>query len=126
MKMRKTWEKIKAAARWTRKNEEGVVGVSVLFIFAAFGMYSFITAEPVTHERKWPEKDSKTIRQEVSDIWHYAKCALKFCDEDGWCPVWSTEYRKCYMLDSAGVNELNVYVNFGCTRKDYEKREFCF
>ena len=62
----------------------------------------------------------------LSACWHHAKCSVKFCDEDGRCPVWSDKYSKCYMLDSDGVNVLDMYVKFGCTRKEYEKREFCF
>lgn len=66
------------------------------------------------------------IRGTLSADWHHAKCAVKFCDEDGLCPVWSSKYSKCYMLDGAGVKELDLYVKFGCTRKEYEKRELCF
>ena len=39
------------------------------------------------------------IRGTLSADWHHAKCAVKFCDEDGRCPVWSSKYSKCYMLD---------------------------
>lgn len=108
-KYAKAWEKIKAAARWTRKNEEGVGGFAVLLFFAALGIYSCITAEPVTQERKKPEKEHTTIRQDMSDIWHHAKCAVKFCDEDGRCPVWSSKYSKCYMLDKHAREFLKEY-----------------
>lgn len=39
------------------------------------------------------------IRGTISADWHHAKCLVKFCDEDGRCPVWSSKYSKCYMLD---------------------------
>ena len=39
------------------------------------------------------------IRGTLSADWHHAKCLVKFCDEDGRCPVWSSKYSKCYMLD---------------------------
>lgn len=39
------------------------------------------------------------LRGTLSADWHHAKCAVKFCDEDGRCPVWSSKYSKCYMLD---------------------------
>lgn len=39
------------------------------------------------------------IRGTLSADWHHAKCLVKFCDEDGLCPVWSSKYSKCYMLD---------------------------
>lgn len=45
------------------------------------------------------EKESTTIRQDVSAMWHRAKCAVRFCDEDWRCPVWSSKYSRCYMLD---------------------------
>lgn len=66
------------------------------------------------------------VRGTLSADWHHAKCFLRMCDEDGRCPVWSSKYSKCYMLDGAGVKELDAYVKFGCTRKEYEKRELCF
>ena len=71
-------------------------------------------------------EERKTIRQDVSDILHYAKCALKFCDEDGRCPVWSTEYRKCYMLDNEGVKLLKTFVKFGCSKDEFESGNICF
>lgn len=104
-KYAKAWEKIKAAARWVRKDEENIGGVAILLFGAALGIYSCINV-PWTHEQKKPEKESTTIRQDVSEIWHHAKCALKVCDEDGRCPVWSTEYRKCYMLDKHALEFL--------------------
>lgn len=39
------------------------------------------------------------LRGTLSADWHHAKCAVKFCDEDGRCPVWSSKFSKCYMLD---------------------------
>lgn len=39
------------------------------------------------------------IRGTLSADWHHAKCLVKFCDEDWRCPVWSSKYSKCYMLD---------------------------
>ena len=39
------------------------------------------------------------LRGTLSADWHHAKCLVKFCDEDGRCPVWSSKYSKCYMLD---------------------------
>ena len=66
------------------------------------------------------------IRGTISSAWHHSVCLLKLCDEDGRCPVWSSKYSKCYMLDSAGVNELDMYIKLGFTRKEYEKKEFCF
>lgn len=107
--MRKAWEKIKAAARWTRKEEDRIGGVAILLFGLCAIVYSCITAEPVTHERKKPEKERTTLRQNVSEIWHHAKCALKVCDEDGRCPVWSTEYRKCYMLGKYAREFLKEY-----------------
>ena len=105
--------------------------IAVMVILAAIGSCEqggngngreTVNPEPV---REAPEERT-TIRQDVSNIWNHAKCAVKFCDEDGRCPVWSSKYSKCYMLDSDGVNELDMYVKFGCTRKEYDKREFCF
>lgn len=108
-KYAKAWEKIKAAARWIRKNEEDIGGVAImLFGFGAI-VYSCVTYEPDKHERKKPEKEHTTIRQDVSDIWHHAKCLVKFCDEDGRCPVWSSKYSKCYMLDKHAREFLKEY-----------------
>ena len=66
------------------------------------------------------------LRGTLSADWHHMGCMLSLCDQDGLCPVWSSKYSKCYMLDGAGVKELDAYVKFGCTRKEYEKRELCF
>lgn len=39
------------------------------------------------------------IRGTLSADWHHIGCMLSLCDEDGRCPVWSSKYSKCYMLD---------------------------
>ena len=105
--------------------------IAVMFILAAIGScgqvgngHGRVVAQPKPVREATEER--KTIRQDVSDIWHYAKCALKFCDEDGRCPVWSTEYRKCYMLDKEGVKLLKAFVKFGCSKDEFESGNICF
>lgn len=49
------------------------------------------------------------IRGTLSADWHHAKCLVKFCDEDGRCPVWSSKFSKCYMLDKHAREFLKEY-----------------
>lgn len=49
------------------------------------------------------------IRGTLSADWHHAKCLVKFCDEDGRCPVWSSKYSKCYMLDEKEGEDLKEF-----------------
>lgn len=39
------------------------------------------------------------LRGTLSADWHHIGCMLSLCDQDGRCPVWSSKYSKCYMLD---------------------------
>ena len=118
MKLKEFWE----------KNGQPIAGSVALLAVYAVVAYSCFGGEPEKSKapKKEASKESTTVRQDVSSMWHRLKCAVKFCDEDGKCPVWSSKYSKCYMLDSAGVNELDMYVKLGCTSKEYEKRELCF
>lgn len=76
-----------------------------------------VKPEPV---REAPEKRT-TIRQDVSAMWHHAKCAVKFCDEDGRCPVWSSSYSKCYMLDKDGEDALRIFEKTETEKWSFEK-----
>ena len=102
--------------------EEKVDGCTVTLIVAVVMFFAAVTFL----ELYAGKGHAGGFRGTVSADWHHLKCNIKLCDEDGKCPVWSSKYSKCYMLDSAGVNELDMYVKLGCTSKEYEKRELCF
>lgn len=59
------------------------------------------------------------IRGTVSGAWHHTKCLVRFCDEDGRCPVWIEKFSKCYMLDSEDRKKFKDGVGF-----EWEKRTF--
>lgn len=108
-------------------DKKALLGSAALLAIYAAVAFSCMGGEPEGGTpKKETAKESTTVREDVSSMWHRVKCAVKFCDEDGKCPVWSSKYSKCYMLDSAGVNELDMYVKLGCTRNEYEKNELCF
>lgn len=60
------------------------------------------------------------IRGTVSGAWHHTKCLVRFCDEDGRCPVWSPKYSKCYMLDKEGERVLRYYEREGARKEQVE------
>jgi len=66
------------------------------------------------------EEESTTVRQDVSSMWHRVKCAVRFCDEEGRCPVWSSMYSKCYMLDKEGERVLRYYEREGARKEQIE------
>lgn len=78
-----------------------LIGSAVLLATYAAVAFSCFGGEPEKAKapKKEESKESTTIRQDVSAMWRRAKCAVRFCDEDGRCPVWSSKYSKCYMLD---------------------------
>lgn len=78
-----------------------LIGSAVLLAIYAAVAYSCFGGEPEKAKapKKEESKESTTVRQDLSSMWHRAKCAVRFCDEDGRCPVWSSRYSKCYMLD---------------------------
>lgn len=55
------------------------------------------------------EEESTTVRQDVSSMWHRVKCAVKFCDEEGRCPVWSSRDSRCYMLTRDEEKFMEIY-----------------
>ena len=59
------------------------------------------------------------LRGTLSADVHHMVCAFSLCDEDGLCPVWSSKYSKCYMLDKEGEKVLKN-VQDRCTREQYE------
>lgn len=115
--------KLKTAARWTRKNYEKAIGAVLCASGFCLLVWSFAYLAINGFDKpgaKKPEKERTTIRQDVSDIWHHAKCAVKFCDEDGRCPVWSSSYSKCYMLDKDGEKTLYEFQKGGMSKDFFE------
>ena len=101
MKLKEFWE----------KNGQPIAGSVALLAVYAVVAYSCFGGE---HEKskapkKEASKESTTVRQDVSSMWHRLKCAVKFCDEDWKCPVWSSKYSKCYMLTKDEKKLLDIY-----------------
>lgn len=120
----KVWEKLKAAVKWCRAKEERLAGICLAVFFAAIIVDSCMEDRPRTteHEKKEKavtEKENTSIRQDMSDLWHWTKCKVRLCDEDGRCPVWSSKYSKCYMLDKEGEKNLKE-AQGRCTKEQYE------
>ena len=101
MKLKEFWE----------KNGQPIAGSVALLAVYAVVAYSCFGGE---HEKskapkKEASKESTTVRQDVSSMWHRLKCAVKFCDEDGKCPVWSSRDSRCYMLTKDEKKLLDIY-----------------
>ena len=77
------------------EEKERGVGCAVAVVVAAILVYAVMFCLGSCAGEGRPEG----LRGTLSADWHHAKCAVKFCDEDGRCPVWSSKYSKCYMLD---------------------------
>lgn len=120
--MKNSWERIKSGVAWLRKNEDDIVGGMVLVVCLCIAVVECSTSdtdkEPPREKKK--ETESTTLRQDASTMWHRAKCAVKLCDEDGRCPVWSTKYSKCYMLDKEGERILRYYEREGARKEQIE------
>ncbi len=88
-----------------------LIGSAVLLAIYAAVAYSCFGGE--TEKSNAPKKDetkeSTTVRQDVSSMWHRVKCAVKLCDEDGRCPVWSSRDSRCYMLTKDEKKLLDIY-----------------
>ena len=84
MKFKEFWE----------KNGQPIAGSAALLAVYAVVAYSCFGGEPEKTKapKKEAFKESTTVRQDLSSMWHRAKCAVRFCDEDGRCPVWSQKY----------------------------------
>lgn len=61
------------------------------------------------------------VRGTLSADWHHLKCALRTCDEDGRCPVWSRSYSKCYMLNEWGTEWLDTFQKKKWDKEDFER-----
>ena len=70
---------------------DGCMGAIVVSIFVIAGIMVFADVFA-------GKGHQDGIRGTLSADWHHAKCLVKLCDDDGRCPVWSSEYSKCYML----------------------------
>lgn len=92
-------------------DKKALLGSATLLAIYAAVAFSCFGGEPEKSNapKKEESNESTTLRQDVSSMWHRAKCAIRFCDEDGKCPVWSSRDSRCYMLDREGEKFLRVY-----------------
>ena len=95
---------------WWERNGQPLIGSATLLALYAAVAFSCMGREPEggTPEKVTP-KESTTVRQEVSSMWHCVKCNLKLCDEDGRCPVWSSRDSRCYMLTKDEKKLFDIY-----------------
>lgn len=77
------------------EEKERGIGCAVAVVVAAILVYAVMFCLGSCAGEGRPEG----LRGTLSADWHHVKCAVKFCDEDGRCPVWSSKFSKCYMLD---------------------------
>ena len=99
-------------------DKKALIGsVALLALYAAVAVTCSILPDS---EGAKKEEERTTVRQDASAMWHRAKCAVRFCDEDGHCPVWSTKYSKCYMLDKEGERILRYYEREGARKEQIE------
>lgn len=120
--MKNAWERIKRGVAWLRKNEDTIGGgmVIVAGLFCAVVECSTSDTDMKPPREKKKETESTTVRQDASSMWHRAKCAVRLCDEEGRCPVWSSKYSKCYMLDREGERILRYYEREGARKEQIE------
>lgn len=104
------------------KNGQPLAGSAALLAVYAVVAWSCFGGEPDNPKdpKKETAKESTTLRQDASAMWHRAKCAVRFCDEDGRCPVWSSKYSKCYMMDREGERVLRYYEREGARKEQIE------
>ena len=104
------------------KNGQPIAGSAALLAIYAVVAYSCFGGEPDKSKapKKETAKEYTTLRQDVSSMWHRLGCAVRLCDEGGRCPVWSTKYSKCYMLDKEGERVLRYYEREGARKEQIE------
>lgn len=60
----------------------------------------------------------RTVREGVSTAWRYTTCHIKFCDDEGRCPVWASERSRCEMLSTREADEYEQCVSKPCKADD--------
>lgn len=102
-----------------QEDKKALVGsAALLALYAAVAVTCSVIPDLAGGTKK--EEESTTVRQDASAVWHRARCAVRFCDEDGRCPVWSPKYSKCYMLDGEGERVLRYYEREGARKEQIE------
>lgn len=93
------------------KNGQPLAGSAALLAIYAVVAYSCFGGEPDKPKapKKEAAKESTTLREDVSSMWHRLKCAVKLCDDEGRCPAWSSKDSRCYMLTKDEKKLLDIY-----------------
>lgn len=102
-----------------QEDKKALIGsAALLALYAAVAVTCSVIPDSAGGAKK--EEESTTMRQDANAVWHRARCAVRFCDEDGRCPVWSSKYSKCYMLDREGERVLRYYEREGARKEQIE------
>lgn len=60
------------------------------------------------------------LRGTLSADWHHIGCMFSLCDQDGRCPVWSSKFSKCYMLEKKELEHLKYFEKEKAGKGDFE------
>ena len=102
------------------EDKKALIGsAALLALYAAVAVTCSVLPDSPKDQKK-EEAENTTLRQDAISMWHRAKCAVRLCDEDGRCPVWSSKYSKCYMLDREGERILRYYEREGARKEQIE------
>lgn len=94
-----------------KKNGQPLAGSAALLAVYAAVAYSCFGGEPDKPKSPSSEtvKESTTLREDLSSMWHRLGCAVRLCDDEGRCPAWSSKDSRCYMLTKDEKKLLDIY-----------------